>query len=248
MGECFKLHRAGGSKPKYTYTGTSELIDDGNGNWRIKFKTSGTLTFTSLGNARNGIDVFLVGGGASGRNFAQAPDTSAAAGGSGYTLTDKTGNIKPTKGTAYSITVGAAGNNSAGGSSTAFGKTASGGYRGSGGWNSSYDYIWAEGGNGGSGGGAATNEPTGGSDGYNGSAPESHMTAGKGQRNQTGPNGETGTTKEFGESGGAAYAQGGGKTTPYKANSGNGGCVYWTYPTTVTIAASSGIVVIRNHR
>ena len=30
--------------PEFTYTGVSQLFDDGTGNWRIKFLTSGTLT------------------------------------------------------------------------------------------------------------------------------------------------------------------------------------------------------------
>ena len=49
-------------KPVYTYTGSAQFIDDGNYHWRIKFLTSGTLKFTSLGNASS-IDVFCVGGG-----------------------------------------------------------------------------------------------------------------------------------------------------------------------------------------
>ena len=47
------------SAPKFTYTGTHEYIDDGNGNWRIKFLTSGV--FTPL--KKMTIDVFLVGDG-----------------------------------------------------------------------------------------------------------------------------------------------------------------------------------------
>ena len=260
MGDGIMLHRVMSAAPRFTFVPTNPnaapgftYINDGHGNWRIKFLTSGTLTFQST--LSHGIDVFLVGGGALGGSAARAPSTSAYGGGSGYTTTDKTGNIKPVRGTAYSITVGAAGisGHANGYDSTAFGKTAGGGKAGSAGYHSDpyteeYNYAWADGGNGGSGGGADAISPTGGSDGYNGSAPGSHMTAGKGQRNKAGPNGETGTTREFGESSGELYAQGGGKTTPYKANSGNGGCVYWTYPTTVTIAASSGIVVIRNHR
>ena len=53
-------------KPSYTYTGESQLIDDGDGNWRIKFITSGTLTFNDLGNGSSGVDIFLVGGGGGG--------------------------------------------------------------------------------------------------------------------------------------------------------------------------------------
>ena len=64
MGDAFMLHRVKTRIPKFTYTGNYQFIDDGSGNWRIKFLSSGTLTFTSLGNARKGIDVFLVGGGA----------------------------------------------------------------------------------------------------------------------------------------------------------------------------------------
>ncbi len=55
-----------GTSPNFTYTGNCAVIDDGNNNWRVKFLTSGTLTFHNLINASNGIDVFLVGGGGSG--------------------------------------------------------------------------------------------------------------------------------------------------------------------------------------
>ena len=50
----------------YTYSGTSEKIDDGSGNWRIKFKSSGTLKFTNLGKWDGKLDVFCVGGGCAG--------------------------------------------------------------------------------------------------------------------------------------------------------------------------------------
>ncbi len=56
----------GTGMPEYTYTGNASLIDDGGGNWRIKLLTSGVLTFTKLGNAKGGIDLFLVGGGCAG--------------------------------------------------------------------------------------------------------------------------------------------------------------------------------------
>lgn len=264
MGECIMLHRVKRRIPKFTYTGSYELIDDGHGNWRIKFKTSGTLTFTRLGNAKDGIDVFLVGGGGGGATLTQNPQTCAGAGGSGYTLTKKDGSIKPVKDTGYSITIGAAGaagtwaSATSGGSSKAFGLTAAGGVRGRCGHNSSYDVYWSEGGNGGSGGGRDNSgaNPRGGTNGGDGSSPEGTEPSnyhGRGQKKNPGPNNETGNTYEFGEetSGNTLYAQGGGKTTPYKANSGNGGCSYYNgveWWTTDTIAASSGIVVIRNHR
>lgn len=56
--------------PKFSYTGKYEIVNDddtpytsGNKNWKIRFLTSGTLKFTDLSGAANGIDVFLVGGG-----------------------------------------------------------------------------------------------------------------------------------------------------------------------------------------
>ena len=53
--------------PTYTYTGSHQLIDEGNFNWRLKLLTSGTLTFSHLGSAESsGAQVFLVGGGGGG--------------------------------------------------------------------------------------------------------------------------------------------------------------------------------------
>ena len=55
---------AGGKRPpEISYTGTYALLDDGDGNWRIRFLTSGTLTFVKQ-NAT--VDVFCVGGGGAG--------------------------------------------------------------------------------------------------------------------------------------------------------------------------------------
>lgn len=61
--------------PEFTYTGDYEIVNDSDepitvsqGNWKIRFLTSGTLTFTNLNGAEGGIDVFLVGGGGAGGN------------------------------------------------------------------------------------------------------------------------------------------------------------------------------------
>ena len=88
-----------GAYPKYTYTSSSEFIDEGNGNWRIKFYNTGFLTFQSL---LTNIDVFLVGGGGGG---------SAGGGAGGYTNTYTDINIK--NGIDYYIIIGqgGAGNN-----------------------------------------------------------------------------------------------------------------------------------------
>lgn len=56
------------------YTGDYQIIDDGDGNWRVKFLTSGT--FTAVSDLL--IDVFAVGGG----------------GASGYNKTDETNGLK----------------------------------------------------------------------------------------------------------------------------------------------------------
>ena len=92
--------------------GTYQVLDDGGGNWRIKFLSSGT--FTPLKNMV--IDAFLVGaGGGAGSSY-------CGAGGAGYTTTVRS--VVLTANTAYSIVVGAAGTNgnpsSAGGETTAF--------------------------------------------------------------------------------------------------------------------------------
>ena len=68
MGQALMVRRGatpGNPLPTYAYTGSHTLLDDGDGNWRIKFLTSGTLTF--LKNPGS-MDLFLVGGGGGGCN------------------------------------------------------------------------------------------------------------------------------------------------------------------------------------
>ena len=100
------------SAPKFTYTGTYEYIDDGGGNWRIKFLASGV--FTTL--KAMAIDAFLVGGGAAGKGVSW----SAYGGSGGFTTTVK--EIALTKNTEYNIVIGAGGvgNGGAGGASSGF--------------------------------------------------------------------------------------------------------------------------------
>lgn len=106
------------SSPKFTYTGTYEYIDDGGGNWRIKFLTSGV--FTPLKDMT--IDAFLVGGGAAGKGVTW----NAYGGAGGFTNTVK--KITLTKNTEYNVVIGAggSGNGTAGGASTGFTGTAAG--------------------------------------------------------------------------------------------------------------------------
>lgn len=238
-------------KPAYTYTGSSTLIDDGNYRWRIRFLTSGTLTFSSLGNGSS-IDAFCVGGGAGGAGY------KGGGGGSGYTTT--TFDIVTfTTGVSYTVTVGAGGALSSGGGTTSIknGNTiissANGGSTG--------DYA---GGNGGSGGGGAGYENdsekekpgVGGSNGSNG-----------GRGNYGYGTGQGTTTREFGETSGTLYAGGGGGGSTYgtylqpaaggEGGGGKGAGSDGTQNGTVNTggggggrdgAGGSGIVIIRNHR
>lgn len=240
MGEAFIRNRVRSRMPKFTYTGTYQLIDDGHGNWRIKFLSSGTLTFRTNTGINHGIDVFLVGGGGRYSRTNYITEYAVGNGGGGYTKTQK--NVSAVKGTAYTITVGGTA-----AASSAFGYTANPGGNGTSGINDltpygGDKYCWANGGDGGSGGSATYYHYTGangGTNGGNGGKYSSHTTGGTGQGT---------TTREFGESGGTLYSTGGGDNTPNVANSGNGG--YWgtDYNHTGGFQGKSGIVVIRNHR
>ena len=105
----------------FNWTGSDNsyiVLNDGGGNWRIKFLSSGT--FTPL--KAMTIDAFLVGGGAAGKG-----ETWNAYGGSGgFTNTVK--KIALTKNTKYNVVIGAggSGNGNAGGASTGFTGTAAG--------------------------------------------------------------------------------------------------------------------------
>lgn len=135
--------------PEFTYTGNYELIDDGDGNWRIKCKTSGTLTFTDKDQI---LDVFMVGGG------------GGAPYGGGYTRLDSS--VSVSKSVQYTVVIGAGGytidtQNATDGGDTSFGALtpAGGGKKG----------TTTVGGDGGSGGGGRANG-AGGSNGGNGAA------------------------------------------------------------------------------
>lgn len=186
--------------PDITYTGSYKIVDDKDnaitstlGNWKIRFLTSGTLTFTNLRGAANGIDVFLVGGGGNGGSYSEANGySSASGGGGGYTKTQKAFSV--TTNSTYNITIGGSGGNT-----SAFGYTANAGRNGA---------HESAGGAGGSGGGGSSiwNGPgmNGGSDGSNGS------TASYGNTTYSGGAGQGSTTREFGESTGNLYSGGGG--------------------------------------
>lgn len=118
--------------PEFTYTGTFEIVNDSDepiavsqDNWKIRFLTSGTLTFTNLNGADGGIDVFLVGGGG-GTKWSVGGKIHSGGAGGGYTQTGKA--ITVTTNTPYTIDIGAGGIGAAdGGTTSAFGLSASGG-------------------------------------------------------------------------------------------------------------------------
>ena len=240
----------------YTYTGDHEKIDDGSGNWRLKFKSSGTLVFTNLGKWDGKLDVFLVGGGcAGGSGYWDAGNGYGKAGSGGYTTTQKS--VQAAVNTAYSIVIGAGGQSAfaSGGSTSALGVTAGGGTKLGGG----------------SGGGAYGNGQVynGGSDGGNGE-PQDAANIGIDHWGSPGK-GQGTTTREFGESTGTLYAGGGGAggngSAQAMGGSGGGGNGAWNghqptsggentggggggmyYGLTNVGKGGSGIAVIRNHR
>lgn len=229
--------------PGFTYTGNSAFLDEGDGNFRIKFLTSGILTLYR----KTVVDVFLVGGGAGGRRS----NNYGGGGGGGRTLTQS--GLTLLRGVEYPIVVAATQTAEAdpGNTSAAFGLSAQGGTQA----------TAQNGGAGGSGGGSGGTESgqrgAGGTNGGNGAG----TTPGAGQG---------ATTREFGETTGDLYAGGGGGYT--KAGGPGGGGNGYGYSGTSIAAMSaadntgggaggasggtqynyghggSGIVVIRNHR
>lgn len=185
MGCIAALLQSGFTSADFTYTGTYTWVDDGSGNWRLKFLTSGTFTPKK----KVKIDVFLVGGGAPGYkgNYVYDGTVGGPGGAGGYTGTYAS--IEITKDTPYVISVGGQC-----GASSAFGKSKSGG---------AAPTVPLSSSSGGSGGGSHSNRKYGrpaGNGGSNGSAGYGYL-PGSGQES---------TTREFGEATGALYAAGGG--------------------------------------
>ena len=92
--------------PSYTYTGTSQMVDQGSGNWYLILKSSGTLTFSSTQN----VDFFAVGGGGGGGSSGKSSSTGSyngAGGGGGGAIKYTTGGYSASG--ALTITIGAGG-------------------------------------------------------------------------------------------------------------------------------------------
>ena len=189
--------------PDFSYTGNYAIIDDGDGNKRVKFYTSGTLVMSKT----CVVDAFYVGGGSGGASQA-SKSGFAPGGGGGYTATHHSITLKAN--TEYVITIGAGGvgtrtlTPSNGGETSAFGFSISGG----------------QGANGGSGGGATglsgdnNHNAEGGDGGSNGLGGEkayryTASTSGTSESTTQGT-GQGTTTAEFGEEGNELYSGGGG--------------------------------------
>lgn len=235
--------------PIFTYTGQYAILNDNNepiissnDNWKIKFFTSGILTFQSLNGAKDGIDVFLVGGGGCSWN---STSYYGPGGGGGYTTTKTTTELKV--GVAYEIVIGEGGigstanSNSSpatnGTASTAFSFVANGG--------TAPEADRSPAGSGGSAGAplVSSGSPHAGFiDGAgNGEYTlNSSWIAGKGQGT---------TTREFGEAINTLYSTGGAANSTTgkngKPNTGDGG---GGANSGVGGNGGSGIVVIRNTR
>lgn len=189
--------------PVYTYTGNHQMLDDGNGHWRIKFLSSGVLEWLSE-DAQ--IDVFLVGGGGAGGIRGK---NMCGGGGGGYTKTVK--KIVVSKDQRSQVSIGAGGSQGDGGT-TYFNDNISvaGGKAGSTG----------RGGDGGCGGGAGAQAIVsnqtgcrggqGGSDGKNGTSATIFNDDDTSETTGRGGNGQVTSTREFGDSGAELYSGGGG--------------------------------------
>ncbi|WP_419491255.1 glycine-rich domain-containing protein [Anaerotruncus massiliensis (ex Liu et al. 2021)] len=203
--------------PDYTYTGQAQTVDDGDGNWRIKFLTSGA--FTLLSPASLNVDVFLVGGGGAGGGGNSATQGDAGGGG-GYTLT---GVAAITIGQPVEITIGSGGMKTADANGPNGGASRFGSLEAQGGSGGAQGMAAGKGGDGGSGGGGAGNSNgtsgAGGSDGTDGTK-GTHPIA---EPTQPGIGQHT-TTREFGEADGVLYSGGGGGYgQKSSANGGAGG-------------------------
>ena len=219
-----------------------EYVQEDENNWKIRFLTTGTVTFDK----DTDIEVFLVGGGGGAGRGASSWSMGNGGGGGYNTLAD----FSPVAGEDYKITIGAGGAactsapgvGSNGGTSSAFGFEAAGGYGGGYEGNG----VCQSGGNGGSGGGGR-----GGAGGSNGSDGTGDC-AGSGDGVNSYEFRETSSGILYagggaGRGGTAGSGGGGAVNTAGGANTGGGGGGTNAYAG-VGGAGGSGIVVIRNSR
>ena len=102
--------------PTFTYTGSSQIVDDNDniisnpstyiGNWKIRFLTSGTLTFSNSTGLGSGIDIFIVGGGGTGARGGEYIMQSRGGGGGGGGAAITVIKFPAATGNSYSIVIG----------------------------------------------------------------------------------------------------------------------------------------------
>lgn len=210
--------------PIYTYTGQHTLLKDNaeQGWWRIKFLSSGVLTWLSEDTE---IDVFLVGGGAGGSSREPASETGlvdiGGGGGGGYTKTVKRLSVQ--KNQRIQITIGAGGSAGNRGGATSF---------------DSQSVNGGDGKYGGCGGGANSivnqyaNKAVAGNGGSNGNSGGQGIYISRRSDNvqvATTGIGQGSTTREFGDAGAELYSGGGGGAAAHhlgvseNVSSGSGG-------------------------
>lgn len=210
----------------FTYSGSYATEGNLEGNFVIRFKTSGTLKITNVGNTGGKLDVFCVGGGSAGngpKTTNSSSNNSSGGGGGGYTKTTKSVSISATS---YSIVIGAGGTyvkpvkkdgnqyidpSVAGNASSGLGVSASGGTNTNSKWNYVNDpcHCGFDGGSGGAAGSSSSTSKSGsdGGDGKDGTT----FRGGAGQGT---------TTREFGESSGTLYSGAGGSGGYFSSSSG----------------------------
>lgn len=259
----------------FTYTGEYLLIDDNDGNWRIKFLTSGT--FTPLDNIM--IDSFLVGGGGGGSHSINQGETSGTRGGTssafnitaagGYSASLQQGSSKP-----YSRRGGDGGSGGGGGHCNGGSDGSDGGsynternFGGTGQGTTTREFgessgdLYAGGGGGADNTAYSTNAYKGGAGGggngeYCTSAGNKISDAQAGVTNTGGGGGglsNSGNQSPFGCGGGGGYTTTQKsiyleKNKSYSIVIGDGGTGTKRYTNSIAPSGGSGIVIIRNHR
>ena len=262
-----------GSSPYLiTYDGNCELINDGNGNWRLKLLTSNSSGSSLSISESIYADIFMVGGGGGGGNSSYSDlrqyDSDewwspGSGGGGGYTKTIK----KVTLGTSnYTITIGAGGAAGTDGGNTSLvggnisqttnGGKASGGAGGSGGGAgcSSYSYGGggtASGGKYGNAGGNCTGSVLGGAQSLSGGAGQGTTTCEFAQ-SASGSNTDltgcaTGVTA-YGAGGTAAGSKAGTANTGAGGDGASATGLGTSLTSKAGYAGGSGIIIIRNAR
>ena len=262
-----------GSSPYLiTYAGNCQLVNDGNGNWRLKLLTSSSGGSGLTISESIYVDIFMVGGGGGGGNATWTDLTQygsdtwwahGSGGGGGYTKTIK----KVTLGTSnYTITIGSGGAAGAVGGNTSFvggninqtanGGKASGGAGGSGGGAGCSQYYDGGGGAGtggkyGNAGGSCTGRTLQDAQSLSGGAGQGTTTcefAQSANGSNTDLTGCASGVTEYGAGGTAAGSKAGTANTGTGGDGASSSGLNYLTTSKTGYAGGSGIIIIRNAR